>query len=123
MVTGELCSRQRLVSFRVMTEGGTVLVVSDAIIKAERRSLHVGVRAEDVIVAVQEPSGLSARNCIPGRVLGIHVDQEVAYVRMSTNNDEWVARLSMEAVTALDLAAKMPVWVVVKASAIHPLRD
>jgi molybdate transport system ATP-binding protein len=107
----------------VMTEGGTVLVVSDAIIKAERRSLHVGVRAEDVIVAVQEPSGLSARNCIPGRVLGIHVDQEVAYVRMSTNNDEWVARLSMEAVTALDLAAKMPVWVVVKASAIHPLRD
>jgi molybdate transport system ATP-binding protein len=107
----------------VTTQDGTVLVVSDAIVKAERRSLHVGVRAEDVIVAIQEPSGLSARNCIPGRILGIHVDHEVGYVRMSTNNDEWVARLSLEAVKTLELSEQMPVWVVVKASAIHPLRD
>ncbi|MCB1056642.1 MAG: ATP-binding cassette domain-containing protein [Acidobacteria bacterium] len=70
----------------------------------------LGVGAEEVLIATDQPSGLSARN-----VLGAVIDElvtlgSVVYVRAGG----WYARLTPAAVGELELETGRPIWLVIK---------
>lgn len=85
---------------------------------------EVAIRAEDVLIAVEEPRGLSAQNVFRGEVAGIEESSPLggtSLVRVRVLGEEIVARLTPGAVTRLDLRVGKVAWIVVKAHSIHPL--
>ena len=74
-----------------------------------------GVRASEVIVAVEEPRGLSAQNVLPGRVLRLDPVPEGVSVQLDCGIPI-SALLTARSVERLGLSPGLPIWTVVKAS-------
>lgn len=77
--------------------------------------VRFGVRASDVLVAVEEPRGLSARNLLLGQVL--RLEPEAAGVRVELDCGlPVVAHVTPAAVKKLGLAPERRAWAVIKTS-------
>ena len=84
-------------------------------------SLCVGVRAEDVLVAVDPPGRISARNVLEGRVEECERHAQDVLVHVDTG-ERITARLTPSAVSKLELVPGARVFLVIKAYAVRRLR-
>ena len=83
---------------------------------------RVRIRAEDVIVATTQPAGLSAQNVLPAVVEAIRPGQGPGVLlRLRAGRGALLARVTPQAVAALDLREGLAVWAIVKASGIAPV--
>ena len=78
--------------------------------------VRIGVSAHDVLLAVSRPSGLSARNILPGRIVALRQQDAVYTVAVSCNGVELAVYVTPAAVQSLHLESQKEVWVVVKSS-------
>ena len=102
----------------VETARGLRLVVRGSLAPGER--VRLGVRAEDLLLAVGEPGRLSARNVLPARVARLETRGGDVLVHLDAG-EALVARVTEGAARDLGLEAGAPVHVVVKAQAIRRL--
>lgn len=84
-------------------------------------AVRVRVPARDVLVAVETPVGLSARNLLPGHVLSVRdLGEGAALVEIDCNGAILAARLTRASARDLGLAPGSPVFAVVKSVAFDP---
>ena len=87
--------------------------------------LLVGVRAGDIIVALERPQGLSARNLIPAEILSIVPVGPVVLLETACAGDRAIrfkVNLTHKAVESLELSAGDVVWLVLKTHSCHLMR-
>ncbi len=105
----------------VRTAGGRHLVAPPAPHSADREG-WLAVRAEDVILASEEPRGLSARNVVKGTVAALEESRGHLLVQVRAG-DLWVATLTRRAVRELGLRPGAACWVIVKTHSFHWLAE
>ena len=100
--------------------GGTLAVpVSADVQPGARRAFTVS--ADDVLIATGPVGQLSARNVLPGTVLGVEqVAAEEALARIESEGTTWIARLTLASARELELGAGKKVFLIVKT---HSLRE
>jgi molybdate transport system ATP-binding protein len=76
------------------------------------------VRADAVLLANQQPTGLSARNVWQGRVKDVVPEPASRLVRVETEIGDILARITIAAAQELGLANGVTVWAIVKTHAI-----
>lgn len=76
-------------------------------------SVRVAVRAGDILLATEEPRGLSARNVLRG-TLASFAREGPSIVATVDAGERFVVHLTPGAVESLGLRASMPVWLVLK---------
>jgi molybdate transport system ATP-binding protein len=83
-------------------------------------SQHGGhwLRADQVLIATEEPRAVSARNILPATVQRLAPEPEGVLVELATEAGIILARLTPEAVTELGLAPQKRAWAMVKAHAL-----
>jgi molybdate transport system ATP-binding protein len=75
----------------------------------------LSLRAQDVLVATEEPRGLSARNILQGVIEELSASETGVVVRLRLGTDtEVVAELTDSAQSALELKSSKQVFLVVK---------
>ena len=79
-----------------------------------RDEVRVGVSAHDILLAVAPPQGISARNIIQGRILGMKQRDAVVSVLVNCQGTEFQVYVTPSAVQSLSLEREMKVWVVIK---------
>lgn len=85
---------------------------------------RIRVRARDVALAVGEPGNLSIRNRLNATVLEIaEADGQAVDVRLEAGGETLIARVTREAVDALDLKVGQPVVALIKSTAFDRLDD
>ncbi len=81
--------------------------------------LRIRIRAEDVIVAVEEPRGLSALNVLPMVVTAVHEGTGPGVMlRLTAGEGALLARVTRRSRDRLDLVPGRTVWAVVKTSGV-----
>jgi molybdate transport system ATP-binding protein len=83
-------------------------------------SQHGGhwLRADQVLIAAEEPKAISARNILAGTVRRLTPEPEGVLVELATEAGVILSRLTPEAVTELGLAPQKKAWALVKAHAL-----
>jgi molybdate transport system ATP-binding protein len=106
---------------RLMTGGRTLWV--PLLDRAEGSALRVRIPAREVILALEEPRGISLHNIVPGTVGAIVPDPERAasLVEVSLDGVGLLARITPDAVTHLNLRRGSPVLALIKSVAIEAL--
>ncbi len=84
-------------------------------------SVRVGIRAGDILLAVAQPVGLSARNVFEGRIVSLR-RQDATIVAEVDCGADFVVHLTPGACQSLALEAGKPVWMVVKTYSCHVLQ-
>lgn len=82
----------------------------------------IAVRAGDILLAVQPPQGLSARNVLEGRITSLESQSTLVRARVccaAGPSVEFSVHLTPGAVRELELAAGQCVWLVVKTHSCH----
>jgi molybdate transport system ATP-binding protein len=92
---------------------GTLRIPAEGVAAGQR--LRVQLLARDLILAVQEPRGLSVRNQLRGRVSAIAPAAGGDLLRIDIGGHEVLARITHAATQELGLAPESGVWVLVKA--------
>ena len=92
--------------------------LSDA---APGTSLRVGFRADDVMLCLERPAGLSARNALPGTVLRVDCVGAEVLVALSVGSVTVLARITPAAARELPLTPGGKAVALIKTSSIHPL--
>lgn len=87
---------------------------------AAGQAVRVQVLAREVILAVEEPRGLSVRNQLRGTVRGITTDGVGDLVEVETGGVTLLARVTAAATRQLALVPGRQVWVLVKAVSFNP---
>ena len=75
--------------------------------------VRVAIRADDILLATEEPRGLSARNVLLGTLASLS-PQGTTVVATVEAGERFVVHLTAGAVDSLGLRTGMPVWLVVK---------
>lgn len=104
---------------RVQTDDGLALAIP---YRPDREGtpLLVGIFAEDVLLALKPPEGLSARNVITGTIDVVEESGGIAMVRVATPDPIYV-KLTHRAVEQLGLESGMPVHLIIKTHSVHRL--
>jgi molybdate transport system ATP-binding protein len=90
------------------------------LIRAEVGSrLRVGVRAGDLLLATENPRGLSARNILPGTIRRLAQRDVIVSALVDCGGTEFEVHLTLAARDALQLGPGKGVWVVVKTHSCH----
>jgi molybdate transport system ATP-binding protein len=98
----------------------STLELETPLVRAETGSrLRVGIRAGDLLLAIENPRGLSARNVLPGKITGIEQRDRLALVKTNCSGVAFEANLTLAAREALGLSIGKDVWVVVKTHSCH----
>jgi molybdate transport system ATP-binding protein len=93
------------------------------LVRAEVGShLRVGIRAGDLLLATQNPRGLSARNILPGTIRRLVQRDVIISAIVDCGGTEFEVHLTLAARDALGLAPGKNVWVVVKTHSCHLMR-
>jgi molybdate transport system ATP-binding protein len=92
---------------------GTLRIPADGVTSGQR--LRVQLLARDLILATQEPRGLSVRNQLRGRVSAIAPGSGGDLLRIDIGGHEVLARITRAATQELGLVPGSEVWVLVKA--------
>jgi molybdate transport system ATP-binding protein len=83
--------------------------------------VRIGVRAGDLLLATEEPRGLSARNILPGTIRRIEQRDVVVSAIVDCGGAGFEVHLTLAARDALQLEPGKSVWVVVKTHSCHVL--
>ena len=104
---------------RLTTDAGLQLALPEPVPGATR--CCVGLRAEDVLVAVDPPGRISARNVLPARVERCEDEGADCYVHLALHEggEPLVAKLTARAARTLELHPGTPVHAIIKAQAIR----
>ncbi len=86
-----------------------------------RGPIRLYVLARDVMLALDRPSRISARNILPGVIASLHPDTGRVLVRVEHQGSSLLAALTPDAVETLGLQPGMPVWAIVKSVAVDGL--
>ena len=81
----------------------------------------IGIRSGDVILAREEPVGLSARNLLSGTVASVEPRAPGFDVSLDCGGVRIVAHVTRSAVDALTLRPGVSAWAVLKASSCYVL--
>jgi molybdate transport system ATP-binding protein len=87
-----------------------------------REKLTIGIRAEDILVSLDRPSRISARNICPGRVTQIDVQADDLLVHIKLGREQLIAKLTVGAVAELGLATGSAVYLIIKSQALRRIR-
>ncbi len=89
------------------------------LVRAEVGStLLIGIRAGDILLATVQPTGLSARNILPGRLLSLEQRDVIVVVRVNCGVETEV-HLTLAARDSLQLQPGREVWLIVKTHSCH----
>jgi molybdate transport system ATP-binding protein len=89
------------------------------LVRAETGSkLLVGIRAGDILLAIVQPAGLSARNIIPGHLLSLEQRDVIVAARVNCGV-EMEVHLTLAARDSLQLQPGREVWLIVKTHSCH----
>jgi molybdate transport system ATP-binding protein len=104
---------------RVRTTMGAELLVP-FVSSAEKSSpsLQMGVGADEILLATEQPRGISASNVIPGTVRSIDFISGEAMVTV-VGGEEFLVRVTASAIARLGLKADNPVFLIIKARSIR----
>jgi molybdate transport system ATP-binding protein len=98
---------------------GSFALLETPLIRAEAGSrLRVGIRAGDILLAIAEPVGLSARNVMAGHVVSLQRRDMMISARVDCGV-EMEVYLTLAARDALELAEGREVWLVIKTHSCH----
>jgi molybdate transport system ATP-binding protein len=101
---------------------GSLVLLETPLIRAEAGShLRVGIRAGDILLAIAEPVGLSARNVLAGRLVSLERRDMIVSARVDCGV-EMDVHLTLAARDALQLAEGRQVWLVIKTHSCHLMR-
>lgn len=93
--------------------------IETPLVRAEVGSeLRVGIRAGDILLATMVPSGLSARNAIPGKITAVD-QRDVMIIARVQCGVEMEVHLTLAARDSLDLRPGRDVWLVIKTHSCH----
>jgi molybdate transport system ATP-binding protein len=82
---------------------------------------RIAVRSEDVLLAVERPTGISAQNVLEGAVDGTEISGGQVVVLVRCAGDQWRARITERAGRELGIRPGLGVHLVFKAHAVHPV--
>ena len=85
------------------------------------RSIRVGIRAGDILLASSQPQDLSARNIIGGKITSL-TQQDITVVADIDCGANFTVHLTLGARQSLGLATGKPVWLVLKTYSCHVLQ-
>ena len=85
-------------------------------------TVRVGIRAGDILLAIEAPRGLSARNIIAGTVQRLEQIHGIVSAAVDCGGINFVVQLTLAAREALELKPGSNVWVVIKTHSCHLLR-
>jgi molybdate transport system ATP-binding protein len=101
--------------------GNFVLLETPMIRTLQGSPVRVGIRAGDILLAIKEPEGLSARNIIAGQVVSLEKRDMMIAVRVDCGV-EMEVHLTLAARDALKLTEGREVWLVIKTYSCHLMR-
>ena len=81
-------------------------------------SLRVGIRAGDILLATEQPRGLSARNILPGKVISLTQHDVIVTAQIDCGVVMHV-HLTLAARDSLQLANGREAWLVIKTHSCH----
>ena len=81
-------------------------------------ALRIGIRAGDILLATSAPTGLSARNVIPGHIQSLEQRDMIVSARVKCRV-EMDVHLTLAARDSLELAPGKEVWLVIKTHSCH----
>lgn len=84
------------------------------------RTIQIRISADDILVAIKRPEGISAGNVLPGTVKRIDEIDGQAMVKVAAG-DEFYARLTASAIKRLGLVEGNPVFLVMKTRSFRSL--
>jgi molybdate transport system ATP-binding protein len=89
-------------------------------------SVSLAIRAGDILLSIERPTGLSARNVIAGRIISMEQrgTMFVARVKTAPQGDvDFTVHLTPGAKRSLDLEVNRAVWLVLKTHSCHVLYE
>jgi molybdate transport system ATP-binding protein len=84
--------------------------------------LRVAIRAGDILLAIQRPTGLSARNVLEGKIVSLEQRGTLVVARVQCGV-VFTVHLTPGAARALELVVGKPVWIVLKTHSCHIVND
>ena len=103
---------------RIAGEGGGILLETPLVRGGVGATLRVGIRAGDILLATSPPTGLSARNIIPGRIQSLE-QRDVIVSAQVRSRATMEVHLTLAARDSLELAPGKEVWLVIKTHSCH----
>ncbi len=90
----------------------------------EGERVTIAVRAGDILLAIEEPRGTSARNVLRGRIASIEKRSDQMLVRVASSDGvSWAVSVTRQAVSELRLAIGSDVWLAIKSYSCHLLDE
>jgi molybdate transport system ATP-binding protein len=117
----------RIMTCRITTglpvgDAGSFVLLETPLIRAEVGShLRVGIRAGDILLAIEKPVGLSARNVLAGRLVSLESRFMTILARVECGV-EMEVHLTLAARDSLALAEGREVWLIIKTHSCHLMR-
>lgn len=106
-------------------DGLTAVRLSNGVLHVPERTGEIGqvlrirIRAQDVILSLQKPDGISSQNAIPAQITQIHHDEGSSVeIGLLSGSDRLLARVSKRAATQMRLERGQHIWAILKANAI-----
>jgi molybdate transport system ATP-binding protein len=100
-------------------DAGSFVLLETPLIRAEQGAhLRIGIRAGDILLAIEEPVGLSARNVIAGQLVALERRDMMISARVNCGVEMRV-HLTLAARDALHLIPGKEVWLVIKTYSCH----
>jgi len=106
---------------RIPGEAGGVVLETPLVRGGVGSTLRVGIRAGDILLAISPPTGLSARNLIPGRIQSLE-QRDVIVSAQVRSRVLMEVHLTMAARDSLGLVPGKEVWLVIKTHSCHLMR-
>jgi molybdate transport system ATP-binding protein len=107
-------------STRVRTKAGTELETPWPMTAGE--NLTLGIRAEDILISLDRPTRISARNLCAGQVARIDPQSDHLLVHVDVGADRMIAKLTEGAVEDLGLLPGRDVFLIIKSQALRRIR-
>ena len=108
-------------------DGLSAIRLNAGLLYVPRMSVDVGtrvrmrIRAQDVILSLNEPVGLSSQNVLPVKVSAIKEGARSGVaVALSCGTDRLLARITARALAQMGLKVGQDIWAVLKANAMPP---
>ena len=113
----------KVMSDRPVSQGRCALVLETPLLSASvGATFRIGIRAGDVLLATREPTEISARNILPGKIVSLERRDVVILTRVRSAVDQHLeisVQLTLAARDSLGLAEGRDVWLVIKTHSCH----
>jgi len=114
VLDAEIAAHRAADGLSVLAFDGGSLIVSE-VGRAVGGRLRVRIRAEDIMLAREEPRAISANNVLPAAVSGVRLGAGgQADVQLACGATRLVARITQASLTRLALAPGVPVFAIIK---------